>query len=82
MMQAIRTKFVGPTDFHDARVSATCQAKRITVTWNQTQGVDENHVAAARELARRLGWDQPPYGKLVSGWLPDGSGCHVFVTKE
>ena len=78
-MQAIQTKYIGPSNVRGSRVSAACQAKRIIVEWDDGLNSDDNHAAAARMLAQRLGWDKPPYGTLASGCLADGTHVHVFV---
>ena len=78
-MQAIVTKFIGPTNFRPARVRATSQAGSITHTWDHSLDVDGNHDLAARTLATRYGWlDHGVY--LVGGGLPDGTGnAYVMV---
>ncbi len=79
-MQAIVTKFLGPTNNRGARVKATCQAGSVTVSWDDALDSDDNHDAAARQLAGKLGWMSDMYGNLVGGGLPDGTGnCYVFV---
>jgi len=79
-MQAIVTKYLGPTNYRGSRVTARCQAKRITVSWDDALGSDENHDVAARMLAESLGWLSDTHGELVGGGLPDGRGnCYVFV---
>jgi hypothetical protein len=79
-VQAITTKFLGPTNFRGSRVKAKCQAGSITVSWNDALGVDDNHDTAAQALAEKLDWTGEHYGKLVGGGLPDGTGnCYVFV---
>ena len=79
-MQAIVTKYLGPTNFRGSRVKATCQAKSMTVSWDDALGSDDNHDIAARMLAESLGWTKDHHGTLVGGGLPDGTGnCYVFV---
>lgn len=80
-MQAIVTKFLGPTNFKGARVKAACEAGQIVVSWDDALNVDENHDAAAHALAHKLGWDVAPYGKLVGGTLPETNWhrCYVFT---
>lgn len=73
-MQAITTKYIGPTDHKGSRIIVKCQATRITVAWDDALGVDENHLRAAERLARKLGWD----GTWHGGSLPDGTG-NVYV---
>jgi hypothetical protein len=68
-MQAITTRFLGPTNSHDARIVAKCQAKRITVLWNDDIGIEENHRAAVAALVRHLGWQDRAWHL---GGLPGG----------
>lgn len=78
-MQAIRTKYLGPTNFHGARLSAVCYAKRIVIPWDHALNAPENHAAAARDLATRLQWLDG--FQLVSGCLHDGTYAHVLTVK-
>jgi hypothetical protein len=79
-MQAIVTKFFGPTNHRGSRVKASCEARSITVEWDCALDSDGNHDAAAQALAESMGWVPPHYGRLVGGGLPDGTGnCYVFV---
>jgi len=82
-MQAIVTKFFGPTNSRGSRVKAKCQAGSVTLSWDHALNLDGNHDAAAQALASKLGWDRKEYyGKMVSGSLPDGTGnVYVFVGK-
>lgn len=73
-LQAITTKFLGPTDTRGSRVKATAGAGSITVGWDYALNSRENHAAAAQALARKMEWT----GAWVSGGLPDGKG-DVFV---
>lgn len=74
MRQAITTKYAGPTDHHDSRVIAKCQAKRIIVPWDRALDVAANHERAALMLVAQLGWS----GFWAGGALPDGHG-YCFV---
>ena len=76
MRQAIVTKYHGPTNTRGARVSATAQAGRIYVEWEDGLGIEANHAAAAEAFARKFDW----FGRWVQGGLPDGS--HVHVRRE
>lgn len=78
-MQAIQTKYLGPTNTKGARISARCDAKRIVLPWDYSLDAHKNHARAAHELAQQLGWLDR--WDLVSGSLPDGSQCHVLVRK-
>lgn len=75
-MQAIRTKFIPPTNTRGDRVKASCQAKSITVAWEYGLDTEEMHRAAAVQLCLKLGWH---FEDLATGQLPDGSYCHVLI---
>lgn len=77
-MQAIETKFIGPTNYRGARVKARCQAGSITVSWDYGLDVDGNHDKAAMALVAKLGWDSSHYGPWIGGGRPDGRG-NVYV---
>ena len=77
-MQAIITKYLGPTNYHGARIKATCQAGSVTVPFDYA--AKEPHDVAAIALRAKLGWEKDSYGRMVRGALPDGKGnCYVFV---
>ncbi|WP_322996974.1 hypothetical protein [Castellaniella sp.] len=73
-MQAISTKFCGPTNSRGSRVIAKAEAGRIVHPWDHRQGIEDNHKAAAEALARKMGWD----GEWIGGGSPNGCGW-VFV---
>ncbi len=81
-MQAITTKFRGPTDTRGSRVIARAAAGSLTHAWDYALDYEGNHTAAARALAEKLGWA----GQWVGGGLPDGSGdtfvCVDRVSQE
>ena len=79
-MQAIVTKYFGPTNHRSSRILARCDAGKLSVPWNYALGTDANHDAAALALAAHLSWTGAEYGNLVRGGMPDGKGnCYVFV---
>ena len=85
-MQAIVTKYIGPTNTKGSRIKATCAAGSITVGYHNVDvDVDvapyeaERHQLVAAMLQRKLGWDSEYYGRLESGQLPNGDYAHVFV---
>lgn len=73
-MQAIVTKFHGPTDNRGARISATCDAKRIYVGFHY--GSTDPHDIAAATLIVKLGWQD--HGSWTKGGLPNNGG-NVYV---
>lgn len=79
-MQAIQTKKVGPTGSHGARIRAKCDAGSITVARDFELDDEQNHVAAAKQLAAKLGWTEDKgYGPLACGGLNGTTYVHVFV---
>lgn len=81
MFQAIVTKYHGPTNYEGSRISARADAGRIVIAWDYALIPDENHAAAARALADRLGWiDAKGYPALAGGALPGNAGyCFVMA---
>lgn len=69
-MQAILTKFLGPTNHRGPRVKASCEAGSIIVSWDDALDSDGNHDAACRALALKLSW----FGTWLGGGLPDTTG--------
>lgn len=68
-MQAIQTKYVGPTNYRGTRIIARADAGRIVHHYDYSLGDIGNHKAAAHALADKLGWG----GTWVGGNLPDGT---------
>jgi hypothetical protein len=73
-MQAIVTKFLGPSNTRGSRIKARAAAGSITIPYNHSLNSQANHVAAASALAEKLGWN----GFWISGGLPSEDG-DVFV---
>lgn len=62
MRQAIITTYFGPTNHKGARVKASCEAGSAIVSWSYDLNAEENHRAACKALAEKLGWPGPWYG--------------------
>jgi hypothetical protein len=76
-MQAIETKYFGPTNTRGGRVRASAQAGKLSVAYDHGLNVEDNHAAAAIKLAKKLGWTS--YGDLHGGGNAKGDGfCFVF----
>jgi hypothetical protein len=78
-MQAITTKFLGPTNFKPSRIKAVAGSFEdkvsATVSWEYGASngtgrneVDANHDRAAVELIKRLGW----FGTWIRGHTENG----------
>jgi hypothetical protein len=77
-MQAIQTKFLGPTNTRGDRIKAVCAAGSITLSWDFGLNTEANHVAAARALQAKFNWEF----ELVTGTLADGSFVHVQIPRN
>lgn len=73
MYQAIRTRYVGPTNHRPGRVIASAAPGKIITSWDHDLGVVDNHVAAAKAFAEKYEW----FGRWFGGSL-DNAG-YVFV---
>ena len=76
-MQAITTRYHGPTNYKGSRVIARAQAGSITMQWDDALNSDENHRAAAQALADKLKWP----GAFVTGFDHAQDGVHVFLPR-
>lgn len=78
-MQAIRTKFFGPTNTRGERIQASAEAATIYVSWDYCLGVEGNHKAACEALRAKLGWNSAAgstYTPMVAG---EFGGAHYWV---
>ena len=66
-MQAIRTRYMGPTNAKGSRVQAKCEAKTIYIEWDDALNSEENHKAACDAIITRMGWNSPHFGCSISG---------------
>lgn len=79
-MQAIRTKYHGPTDFRGSRISAKCEARTIYVPYDHDLTTDGNHKAACEALILAMGWHQGAgsYADMIGGYF-GGDRYWVFL---
>jgi len=79
-VKAIRTQYMGPTNTRGAQIKATCEGGHSLTLPFHYGADDQGHKAACDALRVKLGWGlECP---MVSGGLPDGSTCWVFVPVE
>ena len=71
-MQAIETKYLGPTNNRGSRITATCNENKITIPYPYELSGMAVHEAAAHALCDKMGW-KPSY---VGGATKTG---YVFV---
>jgi hypothetical protein len=77
-MQAIQTRYLGPTMSRGARIKATCAAGSITISYPHELSGQEVHRKAAEALASKFKWNLPSYGGLLGGQLCTGNYVFVF----
>ena len=56
-MQAIKTKFIGPTNTRGARIKASCEAGEVTIPYPYGLDVIAAHRSAARALLDKIASD-------------------------
>jgi hypothetical protein len=78
-MQAIITKFLGPTNVRGSRVKAIADAGSVTLSWDHPLNSEQNHRAAAEALRDKFGWNTEYYGEIVGGGLPGNHSGYAFV---
>jgi len=67
-MQAIRTRYYGPTNTHGSRIVARCGAGIHTMVYEQGNSITGNHGCAAQMLAAKLGWTKEQgYAGMLGG---------------
>ena len=84
-MQAIHTKYLGPTDSKGPRVSARCVTASAVIGWDHALTDEGNHAAAARQLQLKIAGQQKGehwLASMVCGCLPDGTYAHVFAASQ
>ena len=81
-MQTIITKYLGPTNHRGSRIKARQSAsyagapKSVTIDWDYSLNVEQNHKAAAIAFAAKMGWA----GQWVGG--DNGDTGYVFVNVD
>lgn len=73
-MQAIETKYLGPTNTKGARIKASAEAGHVTIPFEYGTGTDGRHDLALIALATKLGW----WGVWARGGKADCTG-NVYV---
>jgi len=78
-MQAISTRYHGPTNTRGSRITAKCAAGKVTIPYSYEFSGQQAHRIAAETLASKLGWTGQHYGKLAGGQLHNGDYAFVFA---
>ena len=77
-MQAIRTRYHGPTNTTGSCIRAKCEAGSVRFSYDYSLNIYDNHKAACSKLREKLGWDR--YPEMICGEF-DGDHYHVFKEK-
>lgn len=81
-MQAIQTRFIGPSNTKPARIKAWCSAGQIVLSVHTIPENINKHRFAASALCFKLGWISTRGAAfsagLVNGSLPNGDEVFVF----
>ncbi len=79
MYQAIKTKYLGPTNFRGSRIKASCNGGSIIVDYKYEWDAEKNHEYAALSLQAKMDWSA--HHKLVGGSLKN-EYVWVLVRKD
>lgn len=81
-MQAIQTRFLGPTNYKGSRVKAFCRAGSMSLPWDNSLNSEDNHVRAAKALASKLGWTSEHYKNWHMGTIANDDCVFVMENDE
>jgi hypothetical protein len=76
-MQAIITKYIGPTNHRGARIKAIAAAGNVTVPYEYGTDTDGAHRVAAVAFCEKFDWTFDH----IAGDLPDGSLAWVKIPR-
>ena len=77
-MQAIETRYCGPTETKCARIRASCESGSLYVNYDHYLDPEENHYAAVKALCDKLGWEKYA-ARFLGGRLASGHWAFVPV---
>ena len=76
-MQAIETKYLGPTNHRGARIKVSAQCGSMTVPYDYASNSGD-HQYAVRAFALKMGW----FGRWVCAHRADGRGMVAVCVKR
>jgi len=80
-VQAIETKFLGPTNKRGSRIKASADAGSLTVAYDTGESDYDNHFEAAAALGDQFGWFE--HGELlVAGGVGNGYVWVILTPSE
>lgn len=75
-MQAISTRYHGPTGTIGSRIIAKAGGRRLVMHIDHGMSIDANHAEAAKLLRASLNWDR--YGPMVGANTKENGRVFVF----
>jgi hypothetical protein len=88
-MQAITTKYYGPSNGRESRIKAACERGSLTVGWNHALNSTYNHIAAAKALLAKFAAEDVAkyggkaedhhWGAVAAGEIYTGLTVHVLI---
>lgn len=72
-MQAIRTRYYGPTNTRGSRIVAKCEAGTLSMPYNHALSAYQNHATCAALMLKRFSWGKPYVGGCFANdyyWTP------------
>jgi hypothetical protein len=66
-MQAIPTRYYGPTNFKGSCIRAKCEATSIRMSYDHSVNIEENHKKACTLLMQKMGWHRSMVGGVFNG---------------
>ena len=77
IVQAITTRYLGPTNTRGSRIKAIAAAGSITISCDDSLNIEQQHAKAAQALANKFKWK----GSYYQGGMPNDCG-YCFVHCE
>jgi hypothetical protein len=81
LLQAIETKYIGPSNVKGSRIHAFCAAGSVYMYYRHEFDTPENHHLAACKLMKKLGWDE--HSRILGGGsLKHGNYAWILTRKQ
>lgn len=87
-MQVIKTRYHGPTNTRASRMTAECDAGKVSIRYNHSVNFADNHREACEALRDKLQWTvENKCSPMIGGEAQDGhyywvGGRHAAVTRN
>lgn len=78
MKKVIETKYIGPGNVRGTRIKATTEKESVTIPYDHSLNLAENHETAAEALRQKLAWK----GEFIIRGEPLPSGGMVFILSD